>query len=373
MDANIVDIYYQRKKDNVTEYTKILMKNALDKKYMNVKLFQDIIEEFMDDDLKNKIQVTYKVNKFIHENNIIDLKLRRIINYTINFIDNDKVVSDIYDNNEYIILISKIILLSLEINKKVNVLANSKIRYSNILTNVLEENVDVFEKEFLDKVKYVEDELNEKIKENVLDDKNFFKIIDGDKFHLNFIQIKPDFYDAILVYDIKALKKYLISDIEEQIKVKKLNFDFTIITAELLSVYILKLLLIEKKKSNFIIKLPENFITNSEFLEELVEKFNNPKIKMRVCLNIDYRSFIKNNDIVENLKKSGFRIAIYDMNKLNHNTYLFKDTVDYIFLNNNLKENSSDLMDFCKNNDLIVIDDTVDIKEHIKESYLLKH
>jgi len=74
MEANIVDLYYQRKKDNVTEYAKILIKSALDKKYMNVKLFQDIIENYMDEDPKNNVKAVYKVNRFLHKNNIDDLK-----------------------------------------------------------------------------------------------------------------------------------------------------------------------------------------------------------------------------------------------------------------------------------------------------------
>jgi|GEM_PF-2130118 len=373
MEDNIIDIYYQRKKDNVTEYAKILIKNALDKKYMNVKLFQEIVEKYMDDDVGNNIKTTYKVNKFLHDNNIIYLKLRKIINYTINFIDNDKVVSDINENNDYIILISKIILFSLDINTKTNILENPKVRHSTVVDKILESNTKIYDNEFKDQIKKVQLELDEKIKENISDDKKFFKRVNNDKFNLSFGEIQPDFYNVKLNYEIKFLKKYLPNDINEQVINRKLNFDFTVIIAELLTIFILKLLLTEKKKLLFFIQLPEDFVENIDYLDELKQKLANPKVKERICLNIDYKSSLKNKEVIENLKILGFKIAIYDMNKINHNTYLFKNTVDYLFLNSKLKNNSDDTIDFCNNNNLTFFDNILESKENVSENYLLKH
>ncbi|MDD2376718.1 MAG: hypothetical protein PHD15_04890 [Clostridia bacterium] len=373
MDDNIIDIYYQRKKDNVTEYAQILMKNALDKKYMNIKIFQEIVEKYMDDDVGNNIKTTYKVSKFLHDNEITYLKLRKIINYTINFIDNDKVVSDIYENKDYIILISKIILFSLDINTKTNILENPKIRYTTIVDEILENNTKIYDDEFKNQIKNVQLELEEKIKENISDDKKFFNRIRDDKFNLSFSEIQPNFYNVRLNYKMKSLEKYLPSEVKEQIIAKKVDFDFTIIIAEMLTIFIIKLLLIEKKLPIFFIKLPEDFIENEELLEELIKKLNNPEAKIKICLNIDYKSSLKNKEVIENLKKLGFKIAIYDMNKINHNTYLFKNTVDYLFLNEQLKNNSNDTIDFCNNNNLTFFEDSLESSEYVSENYLLKH
>jgi len=372
MEDNIIDIYYQRKKDNVTEYAQVLMKNALDKKYMNIKIFQEIVEKYMDDDVGNNVKITYKVNKFLHDNEITYLKLRKIINYTINFIDNDKVVSDINENKDYIILISKIILFSLDINTMTNILENPKVRHKIIVDKILEGNIKVYDNEFKDQIKKVQLELEEKMKENITDDKKFFNRISNDKFNLSFSEIQPGYYNIRLNYEMKALKKYLPSEIKEQIITKKLNFDFTIIIAELLTILILKLLLIEKKNPIFFVKLPEDFIENIDFLDEFIEKLNNPKIKTKICLNIDYKSSLKNREVIERLKRVGFKLAIYDMNKINHNTYLFKNTVDYLFLNEQLKNNSVDTIDFCNNNNLTFFEDSLESKEYVSENYLLK-
>jgi hypothetical protein len=165
----------------------------------------------------------------------------------------------------------------------------------------------------------------------------------------------------------------MINEINEQITIKKLDYDFTIITADILTIFMLKLLLLENEKNTFVIKLPEDFIDNTDLLNELIEKLNSNRIKDKICLSIDYKSAFKNKEIVENLKELGFMIAIYNMNKLNHTTSLFKDTVDYLFINEELKNNSIDVIDFCNNNGLIYFDESLESKEHIGEDYLLKH
>lgn len=373
MSTNIIDIYYERKENNVIEYAKILIRNALDKKYMNVKIFQQIIKNYMNENLLDHIKTSYKVSKFLHENNVVNLKLRKVINYTINFLDDDKVIDDIYDNSEYIILIAKMILFSLQINEESNIILNPKVRYTNIIDNILEEHFKIYDDVFKEKILISQTELIDKIKENITDDRNFFKTICSSKFYIEFVKLKQEVYDVKFNYEIKALKKYMVNEINEQIVVKKLDYEFTIITADILAMFMLKLLLIENEKNTFVIKLPEDFIENIDLFNELIEKLNSYRIKDKICFNIDYKSAFKNKEIVENLKELGFKIGIYNMNKLNHTTYMFKDTVDYLFLNEELKNNSIDVIDFCNNNSLIYFDEALESKEHIDEDYLLKH
>lgn len=370
MELNIIDIYYIRRENSVIEYAKILIKNALDKKYMNVKVFDQIIKNYINE---SQIKTSYKVSKFLHDNNIVNLKLRKIINYTINYLDDDDVISDIYKNKDYIILISKMILFSLQINDETNIILNPKVRYTNVINNILEKSLKIYEEDFKEKILISQTELNEKIKENITDDRKLFKILSNNKLYIDFIKLTSDIYKVRFNYDIKALKKYMLNEINEQIKVEKLDYDFTIIASDMIAVLMLKLLLIENNKIIVILKLPEDFIDNIDLLNILIENLHSTRIKDRICLNIDYKSAFRNRPIVENLKTLGFKIGIYDMKKLNHTTYLFKDTTDYLFIDDELKNNSADIIEFCNNNNLTVFEEKLDSKDSIKEDYLLKH
>lgn len=373
MEYSIVDIYYQRNKNNVLEYTKVLIKYALDKKNLSVKSYKNIIEEYMNDSLNVFIKSAYKVNKFLNENVVKDIKLKRIINYTINFIDDDKLKNDLDTNAYYIILLSKIILFSVEINQMSNIILHTSVKYNNVINNVLKSNLKIYDDEFKLIVKKAENEINQKLEKDLSDYRKFFNMIKDDKFYLNISKTNTSLYNIEINNNIKSLKKYLINDIDEQIKTKKdLNYNLTIITAELLSMLILKLLLAGKKDISFLITLPYEFIENVDYLDQFLEKTNLHIVENVVCLNIDYKSIIKNKEIVEALRNLGFKISIYDMNKLNHNSYIYKDTIDYITLNDELKTNSKDIEDFCKNNNLTLLDLTTN-KEYIKENYLLKH
>lgn len=369
MSNNIVDAYYDRIKNNVVDYSTILINRAFRRKQLSKKTYVNIINHYIDDLNWNIIKISDDVDTFINDHNVSHFRLNNIINYTILYMDKENVRYNLEENADLIIKLAKMILVAVEIYVKTDVLINSSIKYANVLDEIIRQNSMLFDDDLKDRIKDVEKEIKEKIKANISASKKFLAKIKNNNFYLTFSNINDDYTLVKFNYEIKALNKYLKTDIEHQIVKKELNKRFTIIEAELLSILIMKWSFSRKEKRMFFIDIPLGFFQEQELVVKLIEKFSNKRILQYVCLRIKYSELLDNKEIVQELKNNYFKIAVMDAEKINehkeHNT--FNDLVDYLFGNEVLKTNNEYPREFCRDTNVKYIDETTCQAKYITE------
>ena len=94
--------------------------------------------------------------------------------YILTFTGDTRLKLNTYRYADTIILLSKLILISIDIHTKTNIFINSKISYANILNEIMDKNLKLFDKDLRKKIKSCEVEIKSKIKKNISDEKNLY-------------------------------------------------------------------------------------------------------------------------------------------------------------------------------------------------------
>lgn len=379
MKNNIIDVYYERRENNIAGYMKTIMKSVFDKSRIRSELYLNVVEKYVTDNNWRFIKLTPKTSEFMNKNNITHYKIKTILNYVITYMKDQKIRDNLDENKDELLAIANSLFVAVEMDNRTNVLLHESVTYAKVIKNVITEYDKIFEKDFIDKLKAIEKELKDQMKTNILADKAFFRTLKNKNFNLSFLEIASldecDYYDVKFNYQINALNKFMARDINDQIVTKGLDNKFTIITAEMLSITILKMLYKRKKARIFFIDITESFLEDMDNINDLVTKLSNPKVKERVCLKIKYPLLQKNKEKIIKLVNAGFQIATYGMKNISEKrdgTY-FRSIVDILIEDEKfINENILLISDFVKKNDTKLIKDSSMQNKSINEEELLE-
>ena len=315
MENNIANAYYNRIKDNIIGYTETLVSATFEKKVAK-KVYAPVIENYIDDVNRKTIKLTEETEKFLSENNINHFKLNNIINYILTFTGDTRLKLNTYKYADTIFLLSKLILISIDIHTKTNIFINSKISYSNILNEIMNKNLKLFDKDLRKKIKSCEVEIKSKIKKNISDEKKFVATFKNENFYLTYSIIDDTKVEAKINYEIKALNKYLKTDIENQILKKRLDIKFFFVALDLLSLIVIKSIFSKRGFEYFFIELPSDVLNQDLLIEEIESILNNERIKERIIFKIPYKEAMKNKSKLVSFNARKLNIAIYDIETL---------------------------------------------------------
>lgn len=379
MKNNIIDVYYERRKNNIAGYTKTIMKSVFEKSRIRSELYLNIVEKYVDDNNWRFIKLTPKTSDFMNRNNITHYKIKTILNYVITYMEDLKIKNNLDENKDELLAIANSLFVAVEMDNRTNVLLHEQVTYAKVIKNVIIEYEKIFNEEFVEKLKLIEKELKEQMKNNIQTDKAFFRTLKNNNFNLTYLEIASldecDYYDVKFNYQINALNKFMARDINDQIITKGLNNKFTIITAEMLSITILKLLYKRKKAKIFLIEIPENFFESMDNINDIVAKLSNPKIKERVCFKIKYSLLVKNKDRIIKLVNAGFQIATCEMKNISEKRdgANFRKMIDLLIEDEKfINENVLSISDFMKKTDTKLIKDHSIQNKSITEQELLE-
>ncbi len=315
MENNIANAYYSRIKSNIIAYAEVLVSSTFEKKVAK-KVYASVIEKYIDDVNRKTIKLTPEAELFLNENNINHFKLNNIVNYVLTYTSDTKLKLNTYKYADTIILLSKLILISIDIHTRTNIFINNKISYANILNEIMDKNLKLFDKDLRKKIKKCEPEIKLKIKKNISDEKKFLSTFKGENFYLTYKIIDDTKVEAKINYEIKALNKYLKTDIESQILKKRLDIRFFYVALDLLSLIVIKSIFSKRGFEYFFIELPTDVLNQNILVEEIENLLSNERIKERIVFKIPYKEAMKNKSSLISFSARKLNIAIYGIETL---------------------------------------------------------
>lgn len=161
-----------------------------------------------------------------------------------------------------------------------------------------------------------DDEIIEKLsvlaKESVSKERKFFVGLRNDTFNINYYAYRNNNrnYLVELEYKIEQLQRnYSKNILNKNYKNEKLSLDKFITTVNLLEIDLLNKISRNKIIKNYFVECPITSMKKEE-LEELVMRFNNPRIKDNVVFIVNYNDYTSNKSMFKNLKEFKFALII---------------------------------------------------------------
>lgn len=154
--------------------------------------------------------------------------------------------------------------------------------------------------------------LHQKIKEQEKNRETFFKKYQTNEFYLKFINY-PDTYGVHKVkigYNFSLPMIYSSEAIEKAFKTGITAEDKLIVEYYLISVNVIKDIIKQNYTKQYIIEFASTLLKKPKKLKSILNIIDNPVVQDKVSLRIKYKEFINNKEVVYELLRNGFRLAI---------------------------------------------------------------
>lgn len=369
MEINIADAYFNRIKQNISGYTELLLASTSEKKIPK-KAYESVISKYIEDVNFKTIKLTEDTEKFLGENCLNHYKLNNIVNYFLTYTEESKYKINTYKYANAIILTSKMLLIAIEVHTKTNIFINEKITYANLLNEIMDSNAKLYDKTLRRLVKKAEPKLKSMIKKNISDEKKFVSIFRNENFYLTYRIIDDNKVEVSTKYEIKALNKYMKSDIEKQIIKDNLDIKFFFVGLDLLQLTAIKALFSKRGFEYFFVELPIECLTDEKLIKKIDQMMKNEKVRNRIIFKVKYKDAMKNKSKLAIFKEKNINIAVYGFETLDESKdeAILNGLVKYILASKQFIDSNERL--YVNNISLFVQENTVE-NLYITEEELL--
>lgn len=352
MSLNVIEKYVEKKKKDLFEYAKILEEiikveeNQLWKNKEEFKgLTKGIIEEYAN---------TYYFENNVNRNNPIKYSndnINNVLQSMIEYCKKNNTLNILKTNKNETFLLSVIICSACYLDFACNVVDGNYVDTKNKFKYLL----NYLKKTNILKV-YVNDKVNinalfEQIKRNIKEDEKAFLyyVDDNCKNQYYLYTGEPLYYKFDFFYNIPELNDFdskLVANVSKNYETKLLNISY-----QLLTVDILKELVSNRDMINYLV--PVNKIMKKK--PNLLKLFDNKYLKEYIKLLVNTKEEAEYNDLLNEVRKMGFKI-IYEYDDVdNINSDLFTYDMEIIVKNEFLKNNEENKYEWQKNNIKFVI------------------
>ena len=304
MSCNLIKKYVDFKKNNFTEYTKMIMGNYYDEAIFNKYLDKYVGVRYYNDELEIRATLEYNLNYYLNkiyekDTSVVSEFIRKL--FVLYYYIDDVVVFDVErDLSDFV----------------------------SVVTMIREDKVGIKDENFSSQFSQLILDNNKRLSE-------YINSFDSHEFYLKLSQISSrDLYNVELRYEIeipKLYSKYAINKIWglEQISEDKLKIEYYLVNQ-----LILKDIINGVFKNNYLVEFRESLFKKVDKLEQLLEIFNNPIAKELITIKINYEDFISNRELVLNYIKDGYGFAvILDEKYKGSNDVNILDIFKYIIVN----------------------------------------
>ena len=279
MSVNVFDNYIKMTKKKIISYTKLFLNNKYDS------IFNDLLDSYID----------------IRYYNIYE-KISTSMERNINFYVKNKSLQLIEENPQKkdIIKIMFGLFKYLIYLDDVKNIADLKVEDINNYLNNNKINVADLEKK-----------LNNMIKENNYNNKEYLNLFESDNFNLNFIKTNIKKLEAIEInYDIKFPKLYSEYALSNAFNKGIVAENKMFIEYYMISLVILKNIINCNYDNNYLVDFDISIYEKRKKWNSMINIINNEAIKDHISFKIYYRDFVKNKDIIYDLIREGYNFAI---------------------------------------------------------------
>lgn len=294
MTINIMNEYIELTKKQISTYLKLVFENAYDKKY------NDIYSEIY-------INARY-YNFYSDEENkttrkIILEQLKKTQDYIIsnNFQDKE-FIEKMYVFFCYVLYFDNVVYCK-DMKNKISKIARLRKKILN------KENYD-FEENVYRQVMAIRDE-KEKLLSRFETDNFFLKITNYKE--------KTNIYRVNLKHELKFPMEYSEMAINKVFNKGITNEDKLIIEYYLITVQVIKDIIKQNFKKQYIVEFAETLLDKPKKIKGLLNSIDNVAIQDKICLKIRYEHFKKNKEKIYELMREGYRFAIILDNSFENN------------------------------------------------------
>ena len=316
MNIDNYDDYFKYKIKTVYQYSILLSKIlGIDKnKLWHKKKDTEDSLNYIINDYFNKIAIPVDkdlVRCFINNKEIlkfnIDRELDSVITY---FIDKERAF-EIKAYEKEIILCAIIIYIANKLDISTSPYTINKVNYKTILINYLEKFNKTTFVHIIDDGKKNTNILLELIKTNVRKERKIYELLNSNISFNKYIDISKEnnYYITQYNYSVPGLKEINRGAVNYIFNKDGYDNKFTIISAELVVVTLMKLLSVRKFNKIFFIPIKKKFLLDDTYFNKIKNLNKNKYLKSRIMLLINYDDI--DEIILSKLKKSKLNYYIY--------------------------------------------------------------
>ncbi len=316
MNIDNYDDYFKYKIKTVYQYSILLSKIlGIDKnKLWHKKKDTEDSLNYIINDYFNKIAIPVDkdlVRCFINNKEIlkfnIDRELDSVITY---FIDKERAF-EIKAYEKEIILCAIIIYIANKLDISTSPYTINKVNYKTILVNYLEKFNKTTFVHIIDDGKKNTNILLELIKTNVRKERKIYELLNSNISFNKYIDISKEnnYYITQYNYSVPGLKEINRGAVNYIFNKDGYDNKFTIISAELVVVTLMKLLSVRKFNKIFFIPIKKKFLLDDTYFNKIKNLNKNKYLRSRIMLLINYDDI--DEIILSKLKKSKLNYYIY--------------------------------------------------------------
>lgn len=324
MNIDNYEDYFKYKIKTVYQYSILLSKIlGIDKnKLWHKKKNTEDSLNYIINDYFNKITIPVDkdlVRCFINNKEIlkynIDRELDSVITY---FIDKERAF-EIKAYEKEIILCAIVIYIANNIDISTSPYTINKVNYKTILVNYLEKFNKTTFVHIIDDGKKNTNILLELIKTNVRKERKIYELLNSNISFNKYIDISKEnnYYITQYNYSVPGLKDINIGAVNYIFNKEGYDNKFTIISADLVVVTLMKLLSVRKFNKIFFIPIKKKFLLDDACFNKIKNLNKNKYLKNRIMLLINYDDI--DEIILAKLKKSKLNYYVYASKNTNVN------------------------------------------------------
>lgn len=349
---NVIEKYLSKKEEYVVSYSKILSdfitinqiklyKGKIELNRVLTSVTKSYLEKYYFEKDDTYILIGDYFNFNIKENK----ELNRIIFLIDKYFKDQKINTNEY--KEDIFYLSTLISLGIKISESFNTSVDNR-KYRTVTKEIIEtiksQNIIKFKKNKKLKLK----ELIEKIKNNNIDEEKFFNYFNLTEIKNKFKKVRNLDNAYYVKYDyLIESKRFKPEYVEKIFKREKINDLFLMISYEILTTTILKMIDLKNTNIKFIIPVSHTMCNNEQDIKKMNKIFSNTYLKNMILFIIDesiiqtdpkalYR--LKSNDYKLCVMAGSNNLEIKELTIIHENLRIYEDASGYID-ENNLLEN----------------------------------
>lgn len=372
MENDIISLFLNRKKQNISQYTEIFIKYTLKGNIKLNKIISKIVEIYIDNFYLEKNLDFTSLTPYFEIKKTNESLMKDVLLSSILFYKNSGLEKQIESDIKTIVILSNLIFLSINLDECIDEYHHEKID--------VEKRIDNYFKQYQNKIKVSEEnlellinELTNQIKKDISSEKKFWKNIKTSNYILTLSHTVKN-NNLFLVnyhYDIKMLNRYDEEEIERVSLTKGIKDDILTIYLEQLSIVILKKLLSKRYDDYFFVNIYGDYFNKNKNLVNIDRIFSNNSIKKHLVFCFDYDTIKDNINVIKYLNSKNFQVGLMNIeNSISIESTTF-DMFNFVFISSKIIDKYQEYKDVWN---LKKINFIIDNEEFIKsdEDSLLK-
>lgn len=348
MENDIISLFLNRKKTNISRCTELFIKYNLDEKIKGNKIINKIIEIYTSKFyLKDKEDYSI-LKKYFKTNEEDDNIMKDILSSSVLFYLNSGLENQIKDDIQTIIMLSDLIYLAVSVDLYTNEFFHKKESIEKRIKNFLDafqNKINIKPENFLD----FTEELSSYVRKDVHAEKKFWNYLVSNNYFLSYKQCMKnnDYYLVDYNYDIKMLYRYHQDEIDKVVLTKGINDDILTIYLELLCIFILKNLL-NQKDYYYFINIPIDYFDKNKNILNIEAIYSKDISKKHLIFLFDYSKAKENMSAIKTIKAKNFKVAVRNIkekDKISNHSF---DLFDFVYIDSAIYNKYKDLHDIWK-------------------------